>query len=106
MAATTGRGAQPGLAPPTREQVPQGAVQASTTRSPRAMPVDARHRTTLHDTRAFVTQDHIDRPRPVAVHHMQVGVANAGSDHAHPDLAGTGRVEPQSFDGQRSAGTA
>ena len=53
------------------------------------------------DARAFVTEDHRQRYRPVATRRMQIAVAHAGRLHVDQDLAGSWRVEVQRLDRQR-----
>ena len=56
----------------------------------------------LHDARGFVPERHRQRPRPVAVDHRQVGVAESRRADPHQHLAGPGRVEFQLLDDERA----
>ena len=50
----------------------------------------------------FVTQHHRQRPRPVAVDHRQIRMAEPGGLDPHQDLAGARAVELDLLDGQRT----
>ena len=54
-----------------------------------------------HDRRSLVAQHDVDGPRPLAVHDVQVRVADAAREHPDRDLAGGRRVEAQCLQCQR-----
>ena len=57
----------------------------------------------LDDAGALVPQHDRPRPLPVAVAHVEVGVADARRGHPHEDLAGPRIVEVQGLDRRRDA---
>jgi hypothetical protein len=59
----------------------------------------------LDDRGTLVAEHHAGRPFPVPVDHVEIGVADTRAHHAHPDLAGTRRVEPEILDGRWARGT-
>ena len=58
----------------------------------------------LHHAGAFVPEHDRQRHRPLALHHVIVGVAHAGRGHAHEHLAVLRVVELQGFDLERFVG--
>ena len=56
----------------------------------------------LDDAGALMPQHEraIEREAAVAIHHVQVAVADAGGDRAHQHLAAPGLVDVDRFDGQ------
>ena len=74
-----------------------GAVHASTTRSPTARSLDALA-DLLDPCGALVAHHDAGRPLPLAVHDVEVGVADPRCRHPDPHLASLRRVEGQLFD--------